>query len=265
MGKNKKINCWLIIAILVIALIFFFNSKEKKPLENLTQTVANPFAKVFSGAGYWFKNKFAFLVHIGEMKSENERLSNENLKLKFEISQLKETENENKVLRNEINLMAKSEFKTEASLVIGRTLSKNKKVIFLDKGEKSGIKEGDPVVVAGGVLVGRISQVHTVTSEVELILDKNNKINTEIQESGVKGIVQGEYGTSVVMDMIPQAANIESNQTVITSGLGGALPRGLLIGYVKEVSVTVDQLFQKASLDLPVQFNDLRLVWVIIS
>ena len=263
MGRNKKLNYWLIVVVLILGIVFFFGPKENKPLEGLGQTVSKPFSYFFSGVGYWFSEKFSFITNIGETKKENERLFNENLELKFKVAQLKEVEDENKILRNEIDLIDREEFNVVASLVIGQNLSKNRKLIYLDKGQNDNLKEGSPVIVGGGILVGKINKVYPTTSEVELILDKNNRVNAEIQESGIKGIVQGEYGTSAVIDMIPQAAQIENNQTVITSGLGGLFPRGLLIGYVKDVGKTVDQLFQKASLDLPVQFKDLRLVWVI--
>jgi rod shape-determining protein MreC len=67
------------------------------------------------------------------------------------------------------------------------------------------------------------------------------------------------------MEMIPQTADLKKGQTVITSGLGGGLPRGLLIGYIEDYQMTVDQLFQTASLKLPVDFKSLRMIWVVKS
>ena len=265
MNRNKKINNWLIAGLLIILVILFFNAKQDKPLQSFFNTATKPFARFFSGAGFWFNKKINFISNIGEVRDENEDLFNENLNLKFKLVQLKELENENKILREEIGLNNRDNFETDASLVIGQTLSKSRKIIYLDKGSKDGFEKGMPVVVGEGILVGKISKVYYSSSEAELVLDRNNKINAEIQNTQIKGIVQGEYGTSAIMDMIPQAAKIEVGQTVITSGLGGSYPRGLLIGYVKEVGVTVDQLFQKASLDLPIQFINLRMVWVIKS
>ncbi|MCK5080564.1 MAG: rod shape-determining protein MreC [Candidatus Moranbacteria bacterium] len=263
MNKNKKINSWLVIGLLIILVISFFGFKKDKPLQSVFNIISKPFTRFFSGAGYWFNKKVYFVSNIGDLKNQNEELFNENLELKFKLAQRKDIESENKVLREEINLISRTDFETEASLILGHTLSRNRKVVYLDKGRENGVEVGMPVVVGEGVLVGKVSKVYEGSSEAELLLDKNNKINAEIQETQVKGIVQGEYGTSAIMDMIPQAADIQQGQTVITSGLGRAFPRGLLIGYVKEVDVTADQLFQKVSLELPVQFNNLRMVWVI--
>ncbi len=262
-NNSKKINYGIIVISLIFVVILIFNFEENKPLESISQTLVRPFASFFSRVGYWFEEKTSIFSDISEVKRENEFLTEDNLKLKFKLSQLQEVEVENEVLRKELNLMEKSDYRTEASLIIGRSLSNDREIVYLDKGSKNGLEKEDPVIVAGGVLVGKITKIYPNSSEVELILDKNNKINAEIQEIETKGIVQGEFGTSVSINMISQTAKVEKGQTVITSGLGNVFPRGLLIGYVKDISTTMDQLFQKASLELPIQFNNLRMVWVI--
>lgn len=263
MGKNKKINNWLALGLLVVLMTLFFNSKQEKPFQSFFQTITKPFTSFFSETGAWLNRKIDFVSNISDLKNENEKLFNENLKLKFEISQLKEAENENRIFREELDLISKINFETEASLILGQTLSGNRQIIYLDKGSKNGIKEEMPVIVGEGFLVGKVIKVYQNSSEVELILDKNNKINAEIQETQIKGIVQGEYGTSAIMGLIPQVAEVKEGQTVITSGLGGIYPRGLLIGYIQKTEITVDQLFQKASLNLPIDFKNLRMVWII--
>lgn len=261
MLKNKKFNNYWLILISLFLIMFIF--KGLKPLESASFTVTKPFASFFSGAGFWFNQKLSFFLDIKEIKNENQELTNENLKLKFELTQLKEAENENEILREELDLKKRSSFEMEASLIIGQTLSKDRRVVYLDKGSQNGIKVGDPVVIAEGILVGEISKVFPNSSEAELILDKKTKINAEIQENQIKGIVQGKYGTTASMEMIPQTADLKKGQTIITSGLGEKFPRGLLIGYIDNYQVTVDQLFKTASLKLPVNFKDLRIVWVI--
>lgn len=260
MLENKKKYYWVI---LIGFILIIFISRGLKPLESGVFIVIKPVATFFSGAGNWFGEKFSLFSNIKEIKETNEELSNENLKLKFQLSEFKETENENQILREELDLREKREFNSEESLIIGQNLSENRRIIYLDKGSKDGIKAGSPVIVGEGILVGQISKVYLNGSEAELILDKNIRINSEIQENQIKGIIQGRYGTTVNMEMIPQTAELEKGQTVITSGLGGKFPRGLLIGYVDSYRLTVDQLFQSVSLKLPVDFNDLRIVGII--
>ena len=261
MLKNKRNNkFWLV---LIIFIFIFFASRGLKPIESFTATIIKPFAIFFSGAGHWFDQKISFFSNIKEIKNENQELANENLKLKYQLVELKEIEKENEVFRRELELKNKTEFDLTASMIIGLDLAGDTKTIYLDKGRKDGLAVGDPLIVESGILVGQISETNSKTSKAELILDKNIKINAEIQENQIKGIVEGKHGTSANMEMIPQTADLKKGQTVITSGLGGGLPRGLLIGYVEDYQVTVDQLFQTASLKLPVDFKNLRMVWVI--
>jgi len=264
MIKNKKINFRIILIIIGVVFLLFV-SKEVKTVESFSNLAFKPFASFFSEMGYWFNDKTAFFSNIKETKIENDKLVNENLKLRFQLTKLKELKNENELLREEINLNEKVDFNTEATLIIGQNLSQNRRVVYLDKGSRNGLSEGDPIIVSEGFLIGRIINVHTTTAEAELILDKNVKINAEIQEIGIKGIIRGEFGTSVAMEMIPQSAEVREKQTVITSGLGGEFPRGLLVGYVEEIKMSMDKLFQEVSLKSPINFNDLRLVWVIKS
>ncbi len=172
-------------------------------------------------------------------------------------------ESENKNLREQLDLSPREKFELETALIIGKDLSQSKEFVYINKGEKDGIKIGMPVIVSEGILVGKISNVFGGSSELELILNQEIKINGEIKESEAKGIIHGEYGTSVVMDMIPQTVEINAGDSIFTSGLGNTMPRGLLIGYVKDVSSTSDKLFQKTSISLPVSIEKIRAVSVI--
>lgn len=252
------------IAIILITVgVIFVSKKAVDKGEGVVFTVVKPFAGFFSNTGYWFQNKIDFVSSIGSLKKENEKLFEENLRIQSRLAELKEIESENEDLRKQLDLSPRDKFELETALIIGRDLNQSNEIVYLDKGEKNGIKMGMPVIVNEGILVGKVSKVFNRTSEVELILDQKIKINAEIQEMEAKGIVHGEYGTSVVMDMIPQTIEINTGDTIITSGLGNSMPRGLLIGYIKDLSPTADKLFQKTSISLPVSFEKIRTVSVI--
>ncbi|MFO7807263.1 MAG: rod shape-determining protein MreC [Candidatus Moraniibacteriota bacterium] len=265
MKDQFKNNANYIVAfvLIVILLFLFLNNSQKKPLQATVQFLSAPFAGFFSKSGYWFEEKVDFFSSIGELKEENQELYKENLHLKSELAKLKDVENENDKLRSQIELAPRDDYDLEAATVLGRDLINGKEALYLNKGKKSGIEKDMPLIVNEGVLIGRVAKVFSGSCEVELILNKEGQINAEIVESETKGIVHGEYGTSVVMDMIPQSVEIESDQTVITSGLGGTYPRGLLIGYTKDSITTSDQLFQKVSLNLPVEIDNTRIAWIV--
>lgn len=262
--KMKKIaNYAVLCVIIILALFLFLNTAHKKPLQSFVQWTTSPVASFFSGAGYWLKDKTGFIASIGELKDQNEELHKENIRIKSQIAKLKNIENENEELRNQLELAPREKYDLEAALVSGKNLAKGSEIFYLNKGKKDGVSSGMPVIVGEGVLVGKVEKVFPGSCEVRLILDSDIKVNAEILESETKGMVHGEYGSSVVMDKIPQSIEIKKEETVVTSGLGGTFPGGLLIGYIKEVSTTADQLFQKASLNLPAEIEESRMVWII--
>ncbi|MDZ7611467.1 MAG: rod shape-determining protein MreC [Candidatus Moranbacteria bacterium] len=262
-GIKRNLNYLVAFVLVVVLLFLFLNTSGKKPLQPAVQAVSAPFMEFFSKAGYWFGERLDFFSSIGELKEENRNLHEENTVLKSKLAGLKDVRNENDELRNQLDLAPRGEYQLEPVLVSARDLSSHQKVLFLNKGEKDGIKTGMPLIVGKGILIGKVAKVFSGSCQAELILNQENKVNAEIAESQTKGIVRGEYGTSVVMDMIPQSAEVERDQTVITSGLGKTYPRGLLIGYTKEAMSTSDQLFQKVTVNLPIEIDDIRVAFVV--
>lgn len=253
----------IIVVLGMLFLAIFFRDQKQKPLEGMFQVITKPVAGFFSAAGGWTGEKFSFFGSIGELKSENEKLLEENLSLKSQLAKLKDVKNENYELRKQIDLAPRDAYKLEAAIMIGKDMSGQSEFVYIDKGSKQGIKEHMAVIVDEGILIGKVTKAFPTTSQVELLFSKNSKVNAEIVESGAKGIVKGQYGTAVVLDMIPQTFEINKGDSIITSGVGNLLPRGLLIGYAQDPTPTPDQLFQQASLVFPVQLETVRMVWVV--
>lgn len=261
---SKTKYFWFFLILFLIIFIIIRANKTTPPLDDTVHNVSSPFAKFLSATGFWFSDKFGFIASIGSLKKENEKLLKENSRLKSSLAKLSDIENENENLRKELDLNPRiKEYEMEAALIIGKDIGGFPELVYIDKGYDDGIQKDDPVLVEKGILIGQIKEVFKHQSEVELILSQKKNFNAEIEENSEKGIVHGEYGTSVVMDMIPQTVEIKKGDTIITSGLSEKIPRGILIGYIEETTPSADQLFQKASLNLPVDLNKARVVWII--
>lgn len=250
---------------IVFAIVVARRNNGEKPLESAANTATKPFSGFFSSVGYWFGGKFEFFGSIGDLKNENEKLYEENLRLKSQLAQLKDVKSENEQLRKQIDLGPVQKYNLAAAVIVGRELSGQNDIYYIDKGRKDGIEEGMAVIIEDGIYIGKIIKTMQDQSQVELLLGKDSRTNVEVVESSEKGIIKGEFGTSVVLDMIPQTTQLQSGDTIVTSGLSGKIPRGLLVGYVKDVMPSSDQLFQKASVILPANINKIRIVSVIKS
>ena len=249
--------------ILLIIIIFISVRGADNPLKGFLLRMESPFLKtsrIFSGGTEDF---FHFLGSIGELKSENEKLLQENGGLLAKNALLKDTESENKLLRQELSLLPRKNYDLEGSFVIAQDPQGLGNYLLIDKGENNGLKAGMPIIISNGILAGKITDVYPTSAKVALISGKNSAVNAEIEDSGAKGIVRGAYGLGLVMDMISQSEVVKEGDTVITSGLGGDMPRGLYVGKIKEAGQSADKLFQQASLTSPVDFSSLRVVFAV--
>jgi rod shape-determining protein MreC len=159
--------------------------------------------------------------------------------------------------------LPRDKFDLEASFVIGQDPQGLGNWLTIGKGSRDGIAIGMPVIVSEGILVGRIDEVGPNYSRVNLITNTTSAINALDLETSAKGLLRGSYSLGIMMDMISQGDVINNGDRVITSGLGGELPRGLLIGNIQEVGVSVDKLFQQAVVVPAVKYRDLDMVFVI--
>ncbi|MFA6790134.1 MAG: rod shape-determining protein MreC, partial [Parcubacteria group bacterium] len=150
-----------------------------------------------------------------------------------------------------------------SSNIIGRDLHKESNYFVIDKGSKDGIKEGMPAIVNEGILIGKIEEVFYTHSKVLLVTSPNSNINAVTLETGSIGVVSGKYGLGMILDMVLQTDYLKIGDDVITSEISQNIPRGLLIGKIKEVYPSGGYLFQQAVISSPVDFSKMRFVFVI--
>jgi len=148
--------------------------------------------------------------------------------------------------------------------VIGDSASPFTHPIQIDLGEQHGIEEGMPVVTDRG-LVGRIFNVYPRTSDIMLITDPRSSVNVMTQASRAPGILRGRVGQLPIMELIPPEIEISVGEIIITSGLGGHFPKGLVVGQIVEVQKNDDLMFQSAIIQPTVDFDRMELVLVITN
>lgn len=251
------------IIILIIFIIFLSARVGDNPTRSAILFVVNPVLRTARAFSQGFGGFFDFLGSIGKLKEDNENLIKENLNYEAEIARLSDVGKENEELRKEIGLLPKEKFSLEAATITAEDSLGSSGTIIIDEGRNRGVAEGMPVIIENGILVGKVSQVYADSAMVVLITGRDSAVNGEVLESGAKGIVKGTYGLGITMDMISQTEVIKEGDTVITSGLGGGMPRGLFIGKIGQASQSKDKLFQEASIISPIDFSSLRVAFVI--
>lgn len=254
---------FLAVAFVSLALVFLNPRGFFNPLRGILIEIAYPFQKVFYAGSRSISGAFKVLGSIGDLKSENEKLLRENNILSFLVAELDSEKKENIMLRDQLNLSPRKKFDLIASFVIGQDPQRLGSWIMIDKGEAEGIKPGMPVIAYEGIIVGKIEETYHNSSKVTLLTDSESAVNASDMETGARGILKGEYGLGIILDMVTQTEVLNIGDTIMTSGLGGDLPKGLLIGKIREIKTTSDKLFQQAVISPRIKYTNLESVFVI--
>jgi len=202
---------------------------------------------------------------IDKLLKENAELEAEVSKLQNQIIVLQQQLYEYQVLSALLDFArANPEFRYTSASVIGKDPSPFLHYIIINRGSDDGIKRGMPVVSEKG-LIGRISNVIPAASRVQLITDPRSRLSIRIQPTNVEGILSGSITGELVLDFIPQDANISTSDLVLTSGLGGDYPPNILIGQVSGIKKQDYALFQSGSVQPTVDFTKLEIVLIITN
>jgi len=267
--KIKTKGIFKILAVIGL-LIFLHFLKILTPLENIIISFINPLASSVYSVGSDLKtvyneqtDKRDFLEIIKNLEQETNRLSAENLELKV----LKE---ENEKLRQYLKFSSENNFQYILANIIHRDFEKNEKKITINKGLKDGLRKDLGVVNSHGVIIGKIIEVKENISEVLLVSDSGCKLasfvysENEGQVNKTSGITQGELGLTIKMDFISQSQKIKEQDIVLTSGLEKDIPRGLIIGTIREVNNNSNDIWQSAIIDPSADLDNLVIVSVVL-
>lgn len=204
--------------------------------------------------------RYLFLV---DMEDENRRLRHGNAVLSEQLNHYREGYIEGMRLRKLLNLKDGLSNRVVAARVVDRSRASLFKTILIDKGTADGMRVGFPVLSEQGV-VGRIIETAWHASQVLLLVDGNSNIDGLIQRSRVQGILQGAGSAGCNLKYISRVEEVLPGDVVLSSGLAGVFPKGLLLGVVTGVSRKGEGLFQKIDVAPAVDFGKLEEVLALI-
>lgn len=236
-----------------------------KPVQDLVSTVFAPLQYGLT----WITTRIGHaLVTVRDLRALPSRVDELQAtvdRLMVENVRLREAEIENANLRELLQFkMANPSYEMLAAEVIGRDPDNLLQYLIIDRGSEDGLQAGMPVVTARG-LVGRIDEVFPRTARVLLLTDPASTVSALIQSSRSAGIVQGQGRSGLVMRFVEQSEPVAENDIVLTSGLGGAYPKRLLIGQVVSVTRSDVEMFLEIAVQSAVDFDRVESVLVILD
>jgi rod shape-determining protein MreC len=212
-----------------------------------------------------FSDFFRTFPKINSLAKENALLNLKINELSFENARLKAAKEENVVLRRALQFKNEDKMLSVSAEVTMLDSTGFEQNFIINRGTEDQIKEGYPVVVSPGIIVGIVKEVRKNSATVMMITDPQAKVDGLIAETGAKGLIQGDHGLGLSFNLVTQNEVVKVGDLVITSGLSENIPRGLLIGEVVSIQSSTSELFQKTNIRPVADLRNLEFVFVVLG
>ncbi|HXF70767.1 MAG TPA: rod shape-determining protein MreC [Thermoflexus sp.] len=263
-GERRPWTSWGLI-VLAVLLLFLHELGWLRPLESILVVPLTPLQRLAANLGRSALDAVGFLREIRELREEVQRLRTQAEDLQTENLRLRELVAENAELKALLGIVQENPQATfVAATVIGYETDPYLRYLILDVGTRHGVREGMPVITRGSALVGRIAAADLNRSRVRLLTDGGSQIGALLQTTRATGMVIGQPDGSLLLDFVPPDEEVLPGDVVLTSGVGGQLPRALVIGQVAEV-LGSEEPFRRARVRPAVDPRRLTYVLVITS
>ena len=265
MARPWRLNKKIILGGFGLALVLLYNLTPARnfftPLRQPLVQAGGGFYKAGRGLAYFWEGLtqgFALQKIVAEKEKIIAELAAANTALHY-------LRDENRDLRALADLRAKDPAQPVlAADVIWLNSDAAKSLLTINRGSRDGVKENFPVLSGNGVFIGKVLAASLSSATVLLTLDRSSAIAaTSARDPNLQAIVKGKMGLSLSLELIPQDAQIEAGDIIITSALEENTPPGLSLGRVASVYYKEGELFKRANLEPLESIQSLRAVGVL--
>jgi rod shape-determining protein MreC len=272
-SRSVRRQIAIYVALLAMSLLMLaFSASE--PIGQLRRGVGYamaPIQEVLRGSARTVGSLFTTLGEIERLRQQNEELTRRLNEAEAQVQGLSSLRQQYELLTALLDVRSSLNYETVAAEVISRRSTDQERSISLDRGSDVGIEVDDPVIGAGGALIGQVVEVGTNYARVLLITDTRIHVAGLVESSRAVGLVNGHLGQPLEMVNIPADVAVNINESVVTAGIElsegirSPFPKGLLIGTIAGVSRSPDQLFQTALVTPVAELDRLEYVLVITN
>ena len=257
-----------VILLLLFALVLMsLRAKQRKEVEffdALLMEICSPVQKAATLVIKTVQGTFQQYVFLVNLEKENRMLKQKIAGLQEENRQMREMKLANERLRHLLQFREKNSPSMIGAEVIGRDPSSWFRAVTIDKGERDGVEKGMAVISQTGV-IGQILKTAPHYATVLLLTDYNSAIDSIVQRTRAKAIVEGKGENRCQLKYLRRAEEVAVGDVVVTSGLSGNFPKGLMLGEIKKVDKKGHGVFQYAELVPSVDLTQLEEVFVIME
>lgn len=240
-SRRDRSTRLLVIGLVVTSLVTVtldFRGGSSGPLAAMGRTaltVVAPLQEVVSKAFRPVGSFFADIARLGSIKEENARLREQLAEVRRQQEQVVEIRTELERVRALLDLRDRLGFDTVGATVVGESFNNFEWTVTVDRGSVDGVEAKMPVMAPLG-LAGEVVEVTGGSAKVRLLLDPRFAVGVRLASTGEKGLLVGQGGKDLRLDLIDPETPVEPGEQVLTSGIGGVFPAGIPVGEVSRVT-----------------------------
>lgn len=269
--KRRSFKCLVLILVFLIVISIFSGiiGLWLEPQSTIVGAVVTPMQKAVTYVGDSISRFFATYHYNDVLRDENDKLQNKINELTQNLIDFDAYRSENEFLREFLEIKkANEDYEMASATVIAVDFTDGNLSFTIDKGTLDGISLNDPVITAQGV-VGYVTNIQATYCTVASVLSSNVNIGAYATRTGEYGIVTSTPNLTADgycrMNYLSSKTTIANGDYIITSGLGGLFPKGLVIGTVGEVRQDETSVSSYATIIPAADIEELRRVMVITS
>jgi rod shape-determining protein MreC len=258
------IVCFVVLAVVCLTLLTW-KVKSRMPValfESAVLSMTQPVQRAVTWTTQGVKGIWGSYISLVHVQQENARLREEIRWLRQENHRYLETYLQYQRLQRLLNLREQVPHDVVVSEVVGRNSNNWTEIIYINKGTRDRIVKGLPVVTHEG-LVGQVIHAAPGLSQVMLLTDFRSGVDALVQRTRISGIVSGRGRNVAELRFLPVGADLQPGDRLISSGMGGVFPKGLIIGEVNEVHANGRQSHH-VEIQPGVDFSHLEEVMVLV-
>lgn len=269
MNERNKIPIFIAITVIVLIMIIGFTSQQRErltPVERFAGDIFMPVQRIVSKTYFTLEEQVRTVIRSGTIKNENQELRKEIEKYQSKLVEIqlnRDELNELRELKQTLNSIDRVDISDPITAnVIGSSDGNWFQMFTIDAGESKGVAVNSVVIGSGG-LIGRVYETGNHWSKVISIIDNSSSVSFRIlRNSDLQGILSGSIDNTLSGYLFDPEADIIVGDRLITSGIG-LYPKGIVIGEIKEITTSSDQLLQNIEVEPAVNFNRMDKVMVI--
>lgn len=264
---------WILAAAAAIAVILCIMSAISSGtgfLHNAAGAVASPFRAARTAVSNWVTGIGDHFDNVDRLQTENDELRRQVADLEKQLRQAQTDSEENVRLRQLLGLHQQhNDFVFETALITERSSSNWSSSATLNKGTHNGVVIGDCVVDAQGYLVGVVTEAGSNWCKVSSLLDTSTQFGAFIFRTGETAVTMGDLELmnrgKLKLGYLSDNPDLINGDLIVTSGLGGFYPSGLVIGSVEELQTDDSGMSQYAVLQPKTDLSSLTEVFIITA